>query len=65
MNTGQFWKLIADARARVADPAHSEAVAAQATVLLSAFPQPQIVATEPVLQGLMATSYRTLLWAAP
>jgi len=63
MDTGQFWKLIADARARVADPAHSEAVAAQATILLSAFPQPQIVATEPVLQGLMAASYRTPLWA--
>jgi hypothetical protein len=64
MDTGQFWKLIADARAQVADPADSEAVAAQATVLLSAFPPPEIVATEPVLQGLMAASYRTLLWAA-
>ena len=64
MNTGQFWKLIADARARAADAADSEAVAAQATILLSAFPPPEIVANEPVLQGLMAASYRTLLWAA-
>ena len=48
----------------MADPLHSEAVAAQAAVLLSVFPPPEIVATEPVLQGLMATSYRTLLWAA-
>jgi hypothetical protein len=31
--------------------------------LLSAFPQPEIVAAEPVLLGLMAGSHCTLLWA--
>lgn len=64
MDTGQFWKLIEDARAQVSDPEDAESVAFMAAGLLSAFPRPEIVATEPVLQGIMAASYRTLLWAA-
>jgi hypothetical protein len=60
----QFWKLIDDARAQAADSADAEAVAAMAAGLLSAAPQPEIVAAEPVLLDVMAGSYRTLLWAA-
>jgi hypothetical protein len=37
MDTRQFWKLIEDARTQVADAADSEAIAASAAVLLSAF----------------------------
>jgi hypothetical protein len=64
MDIERFWKLIEDARALVADPAHSEAVAAQAATLLAAFPREEIVAAQRVLSGLMAHSYRTPLWAA-
>lgn len=64
VDTGQFWKLNDDARAQAADPADAKAVAVSAAGLLSAFPQPEIVAAEPVLLDLMAGSYRTLLWAA-
>lgn len=63
VDAGQFWKLIDDARARAADPADAEAVAVMAAGLLSAVPQPEIVAAEPVLLGLLAGSYRTVLWA--
>jgi Protein of unknown function (DUF4240) len=64
MDTGQFWELIADARAEVADPADSEAVAAQATALLSVSSREEIVAAQRALSGLMAASYRHTLWAA-
>jgi hypothetical protein len=59
-----FWKLIADARASVADPSDSEAVAAAATSLLAARPPAEIVAAQQVLWDLMAESYRNPLWAA-
>jgi hypothetical protein len=64
MDTEQFWTLIDDARVRVADPADAKAVAVRAASLLSAHPREEIVATEPVLLGLMAGSYRCPLWAA-
>ena len=64
MDTGQFWRLIEDARARVARPADGEAVAALAAVRLSAFPREEIVSAQRVLSGLMAASYRNRLWAA-
>ena len=58
------WKLIADARASVADPSDSEAVATAAKTLLTALPPAEIVATQQVLWDLMAESYRNPLWAA-
>ena len=64
MDTRQFWKLIEDASAQVADAADSEAIAARAAVLLSAFPWEEIVDGQRVLQGLQAASYRNTLWAA-
>jgi hypothetical protein len=64
MDTGQFWELIAGARAQVADPADSETVAAQAAALLSASSREEIVAAQRALSGLMAASYRHTLWAA-
>ena len=64
MDTRQFWKLIEDARAQVADAADGEAIAARAAALLSAFPREEIVAAQRVLKGLLAASYRNSLWAA-
>lgn len=64
MDTGQFWRLIQDARARVASPADGEAVAALAAARLSAFPREEIVSAQRALSGLMAASYRNRLWAA-
>jgi len=64
MDTRQFWKLIEDARAQVADLTDAEAVAARGAALLSAFPREEIVAAQHVLDSLLATSYRNSLWAA-
>ena len=64
MDTRQFWKLIEDARAQVADPADGEAIAARAAALLSAFPREEIAAAQRVLDSLLAGSYRNSLWAA-
>jgi hypothetical protein len=64
MDPRQFWKLIEDARTQVADAAGSEAIAACAATLLSAFPSEEIVAAQRVLTGLLAASYRNSLWAA-
>jgi hypothetical protein len=64
MDTRQFWKLIEDARAQVADATDGEAIAAMAAILLLAFPQEEIVAAQRVLTGLLAASYRNSLWAA-
>ena len=64
MDTRQFWKLIEDARARVADAADSEAIAAGAAVLLSALPREEIVDAQRVLNSLQTASYRNTLWAA-
>jgi Protein of unknown function (DUF4240) len=64
VDTQRFWNLIEDARTQVADPADSEAVAAQAATLLAAFPREQIVAAQRALSSLMAASYRNSLWAA-
>jgi len=64
MNTGQFWRLMEDARARVPRPSDGDAVAALAAVRLSAFPREEIVSAQRVLSGLMAASYRNRLWAA-
>src|SRR5690348_15480256 len=49
MDTLRFWALLADARAAATDPDDSEAVAAHATVLLSALPSAEIVAAQRVL----------------
>jgi hypothetical protein len=64
MDTRQFWKLIEDARAQIADPADCEAIAAWAAALLSAFPREEIVAAQRVLEGLLVASYGNTLWAA-
>ena len=64
MDTRQFWKLIEDARARVADAADSEVIAARAAVLLSALPREEIVDAQRVLNSLQTASYRNTLWAA-
>lgn len=59
-----FWKLIADARARVADPSDGYEVAAAAVALLAERPPAEIMATQQVLWDLLAASYRNPLWAA-
>lgn len=64
VDTGQFWKLIEDARGRVPDVTDSQAVAARAAALLSARPREEIVAAAEVLRTLLAESYRSPLWAA-
>jgi Protein of unknown function (DUF4240) len=64
MDIQQFWRLIDTARGEVADSAHTEAVAARATILLSALPPEEIIAAQRVLSSLLAESYQTLLWAA-
>jgi Protein of unknown function (DUF4240) len=63
MDTKQLWQLIKDARAQAADPADGDAVTARAVALLTRFPPEQIAAAQGVLSGLMADSYRTILWA--
>jgi hypothetical protein len=40
VDTGQFWKLIEDARRQVPDVTDSQAVAARAAGLLSTYPRP-------------------------
>lgn len=64
MDTRQFWKVIEDARAQVADATEGEAIAVLAATLLSALPREEIVAAQRVLTGLLAASYRNSLWAA-
>ncbi|MEU6090574.1 DUF4240 domain-containing protein [Streptomyces sp. NPDC047085] len=64
MNKQQFWELIAAAREQVIDPQESEAVAREATSLLSSRPVEEIVAAEQVLWDLMVESYTSPLWAA-
>ncbi|MFD5827688.1 DUF4240 domain-containing protein [Lentzea sp. NPDC060358] len=64
MDSNTFWKLIADARAAVADPSDTEAVVAAATDLLADRPPAEIVAAQQVLWDLMAASYLNPLWAA-
>lgn len=43
VDTGQFWKLIEDARRQVLDVTDSQAVAARAATLLSTYPGQEIV----------------------
>ncbi len=62
MDREEFWKLIDEARATVADPADAEAVAARAAALLATRPPAEIIATEQVLWDRMGDSYRSLLW---
>ncbi|MET9230790.1 DUF4240 domain-containing protein [Lentzea sp. NPDC003310] len=64
MDPNTFWKLIADARASVADPSDGDEVASAATTLLAARPPAEIVATQQVLWDLLAVSYQNPLWAA-
>jgi hypothetical protein len=64
VDSGQFWKLIEDARRQVPDVTDSRAVAAQAVVLLSAYPSEEIIAAGEVVRTLLAESYRGPLWAA-
>ncbi len=64
MDTELWWELIEAARRQVFDPSDGNAVASQAVTLLSARPRDEIVASDQVLWGLMADSYRNPLWAA-
>lgn len=64
MDIDQFWDVIESARGQRADAADAEAVAARAETLLSALSSAEIVAAERLLQGLLADSYRSRLWAA-
>jgi uncharacterized protein DUF4240 len=64
MDIQQFWSLIDTARGQLADSADAEAVAARATMLLSALPPEEIITAQRVLTGLLADSYQPLLWAA-
>ncbi|WP_191304830.1 DUF4240 domain-containing protein [Lentzea cavernae] len=64
MDTNTFWKLIADARASVADPSDGYAVAAAAVELLAERPPAEIVATQQVLWDVLTVSYQNPLWAA-
>lgn len=64
MDTELWWELIEAARRQVLDPSDGSAVASQAVTLLSAYPSHEIVASDQVLWGLMANSYRNPLWAA-
>jgi hypothetical protein len=64
MDAQQFWNLIEDARSRVADPADSDVVATQVSVLLADHPRQEILTAQQILQDLLAVSYRNPLWAA-
>jgi Protein of unknown function (DUF4240) len=65
VDTRQFWKLIEDARRRqVPHATNGKAVAARATVLLSACSREDIIAAGQVLWELRVESYRSPLWAA-
>ncbi|MFF4354295.1 DUF4240 domain-containing protein [Streptomyces sp. NPDC001530] len=64
MDTGEFWRLVEDARKQAADPTDGEAVAARATEVLAARPVEEILAAQQVFWDLMAQSYRAPLWAA-
>lgn len=64
VDPNNFWKLIADARASVADPSDGDAVAAAATTLLADRPPAEIVATQQVLWEVLTASYQNPLWAA-
>lgn len=64
MDTQQFWSLIEDARSQTSDSADAETVADKAGALLSSHSSEEIIAAQQVLWDLMATSYRSPLWAA-
>jgi hypothetical protein len=64
VDSGQFWKLIADARHQVPDVTDSRAIAARAAALLSTCSREEIIAAGEVLRTLLAESYRGPLWAA-
>ena len=64
MDTELWWQLIEAAHRQVLDPSDGSAVASQAVTLLSVRPRDEIVASDQVLWGLMADSYRNPLWAA-
>lgn len=64
VDSNTFWKLIADARASVSDPADGDAVASAAATLLATRPPAEIVATQQALWDLLADSYRNPLWGA-
>lgn len=64
MDQEQFWALVDSARREVGDPSDAEAVASQATAILSGYPHGEIVAAEQRFWDLMADSYETRLWAA-
>ncbi|WP_327371961.1 DUF4240 domain-containing protein [Streptomyces sp. NBC_01217] len=64
MDITDFWKLIADARARVSDPADAESIAERASALLAARPVDEIVVAQQLFWDLMAASYQAPLWAA-
>ncbi|MBC3840900.1 DUF4240 domain-containing protein [Streptacidiphilus sp. 4-A2] len=64
MDTQEFWKLVAEARREVPEPADGRPVAERAAALLAARPRAEIVAAQQALWELMADSYRNPLWAA-
>ncbi|MET7288968.1 DUF4240 domain-containing protein [Streptomyces sp. NPDC005573] len=64
MDRDQFWRLVAAARDRAADPQEGESVAREATAMLAARSAEEIVAAQQALWDLMAESYTNPLWAA-
>ncbi|MBB4967837.1 DUF4240 domain-containing protein [Saccharothrix violaceirubra] len=61
MDIDGFWQLVDTARADVPD---ADEVAARVSALLAALPREEIVAADRVFEELLASSYRTPLWAA-
>lgn len=64
MDTQQFWTLVEQARRQTSAPADADAVAQEATALLSTRPLQEVVRADQAIYQLLADSYRAPLWAA-
>lgn len=64
MDNEKFWALIDSARRAVSDRSDAEAVASQATALLSGRADHEIAAAQQAFWNLMADSYTIKLWGA-
>jgi Protein of unknown function (DUF4240) len=64
VDKNEFWNLIDEARARVADPSDAERVVNEASARLARRPVSEIVSAAQAFWDVMADSYRVDLWGA-